>query len=119
LPQRDRRGQDRNRGRQNRQQFPSSHHGGGYQQGGGGQSSHPREQGQETLRGEGGQQPAQSGASILADVRAEVERLREVLEGVLRDLEDVSEQLMKAEHEKDIAETEIEQLRDQLRRLHR
>jgi hypothetical protein len=26
---------------------------------------------------------------------------------------------MKAEHEKDIAETEIEQLRDQLRRLHR
>jgi cob(I)alamin adenosyltransferase len=48
-----------------------------------------------------------------------VEQIRDVLETVLRDLEDVSEQLSRAEHEKDVAETEIEQLRESLRRLHR
>ena len=48
-----------------------------------------------------------------------MERIRETLDGVLRDLEDVCEQLTRAEHEKDLAEAEIEQLRDQLRRLHR
>ena len=31
--------------------------------------------------------------TILGEVRAEVERVREVLEGILRDLEDVAEQL--------------------------
>ena len=57
--------------------------------------------------------------SPLQQARAEVDRIRETLEGVLRDLEDVAEQLTRAEHEKDVAETEIEQLRDSLRRLHR
>jgi hypothetical protein len=42
-----------------------------------------------------------------------------VLEGVLKDLDQVAEQLTRAEHEKDVAEAEIEQLRDSLRRLHR
>ena len=51
--------------------------------------------------------------------KAEVERIQDVLESVLRDLDNVSEQLTRAEHEKDVAEAEIEQLRDQLRRLHR
>lgn len=57
--------------------------------------------------------------SPLQQARAEVDRIRETLEGVLRDLDEVSEQLTRAEHEKDVAETEIEQLRDSLRRLHR
>ena len=56
---------------------------------------------------------------MIQQAKAEVERIRETLDGVLRDLEDVCEQLTRAEHEKDIAEAEIEQLRDQLRRLHR
>jgi hypothetical protein len=57
--------------------------------------------------------------SLIQQAKAEVERIRETLDGVLRDLEDVCEQLTRAEHEKDLAEAEIEQLRDQLRRLHR
>lgn len=57
--------------------------------------------------------------SLIQQAKAEVEHIREALEAVLRDLEHVSEQLIKAEHEKDVAEAEIEQLRDQLRRLHR
>lgn len=57
--------------------------------------------------------------SLILQAKAEVERIREALENVLRDLENVSEQLTRAEHEKDVAEAEIEQLRDQLRRLHR
>ena len=57
--------------------------------------------------------------SLIQQAKAEVERIRETLDGVLRDLEDVCEQLTRAEHEKDVAEAEIEQLRDQLRRLHR
>jgi hypothetical protein len=51
--------------------------------------------------------------------KAEVDRIREMLDGVLRDLEEVCEQLTRAEHEKDVAEAEIEQLRDSLRRLQR
>jgi len=57
--------------------------------------------------------------SLLEQTRAELDQVREVLEGVLRDLDHVAEQLNKAEHEKDIAEAEIEQLRESLRRLHR
>jgi hypothetical protein len=57
--------------------------------------------------------------SLIQQAKAEVERIRETLDGVLRDLEDVCEQLTKAEHEKDIAEAEIEQLRESLRRLQR
>ncbi|HVK57381.1 MAG TPA: hypothetical protein VM735_01265 [Candidatus Kapabacteria bacterium] len=83
----------------------------------------------------GGSQPPQQGGdereeqrysdlppeqrTLILQAKAEVERIRETLEGVLRDLEDVSEQLTRAEHEKDVAEAEIEQLRDSLRRLHR
>jgi molecular chaperone GrpE (heat shock protein) len=48
-----------------------------------------------------------------------VERIQDALEGVLKDLEEVSENLTRAEHEKDISEAEIEQLREQLRRIHR
>jgi len=55
----------------------------------------------------------------ILQAKEEVERIRETLESVLRDLDEVSEQLTKAEHEKDIAEAEIEQLRESLRRLHR
>ena len=55
----------------------------------------------------------------ILEAKAEVERIQEVLEGVLGDLDQVAEQLTKAEHEKDIAEAEIEQLRESLRRLHR
>ena len=57
--------------------------------------------------------------SWILQAKAEVEQIRETLEGVLRDLEEVSAQLTKAEHEKDIAEAEIEQLKESLRRLHR
>jgi hypothetical protein len=57
--------------------------------------------------------------SWILQAKDEVERIRESLESVLRDLDEVSEQLTKAEHEKDIAEAEIEQLRESLRRLHR
>ena len=57
--------------------------------------------------------------SLILQAKAEVEQIRESLETVLRELENVSEMLTRAEHEKDIAEAEIEQLRDQLRRLHR
>lgn len=34
-------------------------------------------------------------------------------------MEEIYEQLTRAEHEKDVAEAEIEQLRESLRRLHR
>jgi len=57
--------------------------------------------------------------SLLELARNELEQVREVLEGVLKDLDNVAEQLTRAEHEKDIAEAEIEQLRESLRRLHR
>ena len=57
--------------------------------------------------------------SLIMQAKAEVDRIREMLDGVLRDLEDVCEQLTRAEHEKDVAEAEIEQLRDSLRRLQR
>jgi hypothetical protein len=56
---------------------------------------------------------------LLEQAKAELETVREVLEGVLKDLDHVAEQLTKAEHEKDLAEAEIEQLRETLRRLHR
>jgi len=49
----------------------------------------------------------------------QVDQIRESLEGVLKDLDDVAENLTRAEHEKDLTEAEIEQLREQLRRLHR
>jgi len=45
--------------------------------------------------------------------------VRDVLEGVLKDLDHAADMLTRAEHEKDLAEAEIEQLRDSLRRLHR
>ena len=57
--------------------------------------------------------------SLLRETREHVDRIREVLLQVLEDLEDVSVQLSKAEHEKDLAEEEIDHLREQLRRLHR
>lgn len=57
--------------------------------------------------------------SWIMQAKVEVDRIRETLESVLRDLEEVAEQLTKAEHEKDIAEAEIEQLKESLRRLHR
>jgi hypothetical protein len=56
---------------------------------------------------------------LIEEAKAEVDRIREALEQVLKDLDEVSDNLTKAEHEKDIAEAEIEQLRDQLRRMHR
>ena len=57
--------------------------------------------------------------SLLRETREHLERIREVLLQVLEDLEDVSVQLSKAEHEKDLSEEEIDHLREQLRRLHR
>ena len=57
--------------------------------------------------------------SLIMQAKAEVDRIREMLDGVLRDLENVCEQLTRAEHEKDVAEAEIEQLRESLRRLQR
>ena len=57
--------------------------------------------------------------SLIMQAKAEVDRIREMLDGVLRDLEEVCEQLTRAEHEKDVVEAEIEQLRDSLRRLQR
>ena len=57
--------------------------------------------------------------SLIEELRAEVDQIRDTLEGVLKDLDEVSENLTRAEHEKDIAEAEIEQLREQIRRLHR
>jgi peptidoglycan hydrolase CwlO-like protein len=56
---------------------------------------------------------------LIEELRAEVDQIRDTLEGVLKDLDEVSENLTRAEHEKDIAEAEIEQLREQIRRLHR
>ena len=57
--------------------------------------------------------------SLIMQAKAEVDRIREMLDGVLRDQEHLFEQLTRAEHEKDVAEAEIEQLRESLRRLQR
>jgi hypothetical protein len=57
--------------------------------------------------------------SLLEQARAELDHVRDVLEGVLKDLDHAADMLTRAEHEKDLAEAEIEQLRDSLRRLHR
>ena len=78
--------------------------------------SQPRErEGREEFR----DRPQTPQGSLIEQAKAEVDRIRTALERVLIELEEVSEYLTKAEHEKDIAEAEIEQLRDQLRRLHR
>ena len=113
---RDRRMPPRNRGGRDRDRDPrvpfqrppiGSSHG----------APHPQE-GREEQRHSHSDLPPEQG-SLIQQAKAEVERIREMLEVVLRDLEDVSEQLTRAEHEKDVAETEIEQLRESLRRLHR
>ena len=109
---RDRRMQSRNRGR--REQPHRGPYGGGPAPAHGGGA--PRAEGEEQRRHS--ELPPEQRSWIL-EAKAEVERVQEVLEGVLRDLDHVSEQLTKAEHEKDIAEAEIEQLRESLRRLHR
>jgi hypothetical protein len=103
-------GRDRRRDQPRRPAYGGSHtpsHGGGA----------PRAEGDEHRRPPSDLPPEQR--SWILEAKAEVERVQEVLEGVLRDLDHVSEQLTKAEHEKDLAEAEIEQLRESLRRLHR
>jgi len=48
-----------------------------------------------------------------------VDRIREVLESVVKDLNEVSESLSRAESEKQVLEQEIEQLKASLRRINR
>jgi len=112
LSPRDRRMQARNRGRDRDRDRPP------FNRPPGGGSQPPQQGGDEREEQRYSDLPPEQRTLIL-QAKAEVERIRETLEGVLRDLEDVSEQLTRAEHEKDVAEAEIEQLRDSLRRLHR
>ncbi|MDX1951664.1 MAG: hypothetical protein SFY81_05740 [Verrucomicrobiota bacterium] len=62
--------------------------------------------------------PRQQSPSMRA-IKAQVDRIRQALEGVLRDLERVAVQLGQAEQEKEIAEEEIENLRQALNSLQR
>lgn len=105
---RDRRIQDRGRRRDNRPPFHASGQDSGRSQ----EDFRDRDQRPES------QLPPET-RTLLEQAREELDQVREVLEGVLKDLDHVAEQLNKAEHEKDIAEAEIEQLRESLRRLHR
>ena len=100
--------QDRPRRRDNRPSFQSSSHESGRSL----DDSRDRDQRSESHL------PPET-RSLLEQAREELDQVREVLEGVLKDLDHVAEQLNKAEHEKDIAEAEIEQLRESMRRLHR
>jgi len=60
--------------------------------------------------------PASPGMQEICD---EVDRIREVLESVVKDLNEVSESLSRAESEKQVLEQEIEQLKASLRRINR
>lgn len=92
----------------------------------GGMDEQPRERMERPERPERAERPERSEnrmspqkAASLREIRAHVERVRHTLEGVLRDLNRIAEQLTLAEREKDVAEQEIDNLKEQLRRLHR
>lgn len=110
---RDRRGRRR---RDYSQPYPQDRSGGPDQ----GHGDRPERQ-EPPERGERSQehQMAPHKIASLREIRAHIERVRQTLEGVLRDLNKISDQLTHAEHEKDVAEQEIENLKEQLRRLHR
>ncbi len=107
LPPRERRVDDRRRPRESRPPYSAQ----GSESGG--HENHREREGRPESH-----LPAET-RSLLELARGELEQVREVLEGVLKDLDNVAEQLTRAEHEKDVAEAEIEQLRESLRRLHR